>query len=77
MKIIKIQVCEKITLNHEYIVELPEDINDEDIWDKIEKSDYGKDAVYVEVENVDGNILAFSEDGSGEVELEVVYVEEV
>ena len=77
MKKFKIQVCEKITLNHEYIIELPEDINDEEIWDKIEKSDYGKDDVYVEVENVDGNILAFSEDGSGEVELEVVYVEEV
>ena len=77
MKKFKIQDCEKIILNHEYIIELPEDINDEDIWNKIEKSDYGKDDVYVEVENVDGSVLAFSEDGSGEVELEVVYVEEV
>ena len=77
MKKFKIQVCEKIILNHEYIIELPEDINDEDIWNKIEKSDYGKDDVYVEVENVDGSVLAFSEDGSGGVELEVVYVEEV
>lgn len=77
MKKFKIEVCEKIELTHTYIVELPDDIDDEDVWNKIDKSDFGKDDVYAEIENVDGNILEFIEDGSGDVQLEVTDVEEV
>lgn len=77
MKKFKIEVCEKIELNHTYVVELPDDIDDEDVWNKIDKSTFGKDDVYAEVENVEGNIVEFIEDGSGDVQLEVTDVEEV
>lgn len=33
------------------------------MWNKIDKSSYGKDDVYVEVETVDGNVVEFIEDG--------------
>lgn len=77
MKKFKIEVCEKIELNHTYVVELPDDIDDENVWNKIEKSIFGKDDVYAEVENVEGNIVEFIEDGIGDVQLEVTDVEEV
>ena len=77
MKKFKIEVCEKIELNHTYVVELPDDVDEEDVWNEIDKSSYGKDDVYVEVETVDGNIVEFIEDGSGDVQLEVTDVEEV
>ena len=77
MKKFKIEVCEKIELNHTYVVELPDDIDEEDVWNEIDKSTFGKDDIYVEVETVDGNIIEFIEDGSGDVQLEVTDVEEV
>lgn len=77
MKKFKIEVCEKIELNHTYVVELPDDIDEEDVWNEINKSTFGKDDIYVEVETVDGNIIEFIEDGSGDVQLEVTDVEEV
>lgn len=77
MKKFKIEVCEKIELNHTYVVELPDDIDEEDVWNEIDKSTFGKDDVYVEVETVDGNIIEFIEDGSGDIQLEVTDVEEV
>lgn len=77
MKKFKIEVCEKIELNHTYVVELPDDVDEEDVWNEIDKSSYGKDDVYVEVETVDGNIIEFIEDGSGDIQLEVTDVEEV
>ncbi|HBI93661.1 MAG TPA: hypothetical protein DDY58_15280 [Terrisporobacter glycolicus] len=77
MKKFKIEVCEKIELNHTYVVELPDNIYDEDVWNEIDKSSDGKDDVYTEVENVNGKIIEFIEDGSGDVQLEVIDVEEV
>lgn len=77
MKKFKIEVCEKIELNHTYVVELPDDIDEEDVWNEIDKSTFGKDDIYVEVETVDGNIIEFIEDGSGDIQLEVTDVEEV
>ncbi|WP_343348597.1 hypothetical protein [Terrisporobacter petrolearius] len=77
MKKFKIEVCEKIELNHTYVVELPDDVDEEDVWNEIDKSSHGKDDVYVEVETVDGNIIEFIEDGSGDIQLEVTDVEEV
>lgn len=77
MKKFKIEVCEKIELNHTYVVELPDNIYDEDVWNEIDKSSHGKDDVYVEVENFNGKIIEFIEDGSGDVQLEVIDVEEV
>ena len=77
MKKFKIEVCEKIELNHTYVVELPDDIDEEDVWNEIDKSTFGKDDIYVEVETVDWNIIEFIEDGSGDVQLEVTDVEEV
>jgi len=77
MKKFKIDVCEKIEFNHTYVVELPDDVDEEDVWNEIDESSHGKDDVYTEVENVDGNIIEFIEDGSGDVQLEVINVEEV
>lgn len=77
MKKFKIEVCEKIELNHTYVVELPDDIDEEDVWNEIDKSTFGKDDIYVVVETVDGNIIEFIEDGSGDIQLEVTDVEEV
>lgn len=77
MKKFKIEVCEKIELNHTYVVELPDHVDEEDVWNEIDKSSDGKDDVYVEVEDVDGKIIEFIEDGSGDVQLEVTDVEEV
>lgn len=77
MKKFKIEVCEKIELNHTYVVELPDNIYDEDVWNEIDKSSHGKDDVYVEVENFNGKIIEFIEDGSGDVQLEVTDAEEI
>lgn len=77
MKKFKIEVCEKIELNHTYVVELPDDIDDENVWNKIDKSIFGKDDVYYILDDFGGNIIEFIEDGSEDVQLEVTDVEEV
>ncbi|WP_018592582.1 hypothetical protein [Terrisporobacter glycolicus] len=77
MKKFKIEVCEKIELNHTYEIELPNDIYEDGVWDNIDMLDHGKDDIKIIIENFGGSIIKFIEDGSGEVELEVTDVEEV
>lgn len=74
MKKFKIGVCEKIELNHEFNIELPSDVNEEEVWGMIDTAE-DRYEVYGIVEKYGGKVKGFTEDGSGGVQIEVEWVD--
>ena len=76
MKEFKINVYEKLEYSHSYIIKLPDNVNDENVWEAIEDCVHHTQIPNV-VDNYNGEIIASLEDGSGDGKLMVDCVDEI
>lgn len=75
MKTFKIELFEEVEYAHEVKVELPDDVNDETVWDLVDQST-SKDDIYSIVKSFGGSIIDFCEDQSGDTDISVTDVED-
>ena len=72
----KINVNERLDFNHTYIVELPADINDEEVWNKIDNcTGTGKTSDINVIKQYGGAILDVDVDITPTVDIEIDEVE--
>lgn len=73
----KISIDEKVTFQHEMIVEAKSANELEEVLDQIEREARHRDDVDSILEANGIKVLEFTEDGSGDVEIEIPDMEEV
>lgn len=75
MKTFKIELFEEVEYVHEVKVELPDDVNDETVWDLVDQST-SKDDIYSIAKSFGGSVINFNEDQSGDTNITVTDVED-
>lgn len=73
----KISIDEKVTFQHEMIVEAKTENELDEVLDQIESEAIHRDEVDFILEENGIKVLEFTEDGSGSVEIEIPDMEEI